>query len=80
MQAALRPLPSIGAAGCARDRSRPAPPRVYTVTFDGGNMLKRAWPLMTTTSSLLQGAHVVTAIVTEIGDGRQCDGPGFGGG
>ena len=52
------------------------PPRVYTVTFDGGNMLKRAWPLMTTTSSLLQGAHIVTAIVTESVTGVSATGLG----
>lgn len=64
VQAALRALPSIGASGCSVTVAA-GPPRVYTVTFDGGNMLKRALPAMTTTSSLLQGAHSVTVAVTE---------------
>jgi hypothetical protein len=75
VQAALNLLPSIGAAGCAVTVAA-GPPRVYTVTFSGGNMLKRAWPLMTTTSSLLQGAHVVTAIVTESVTGVSATGLG----
>jgi hypothetical protein len=64
VQAALRALPSIGALGVSVTVAA-GPPRVYTVTFDGGNMLKRAWPLMTTTSSMLQVAAPVTAVVTE---------------
>lgn len=64
VEAALVALPSIGAAGCTVSVAA-GPPRVYTVTFGGGNMLKRALALMTTTSSLLQGAHPVTVVVTE---------------
>ena len=75
VQAALIALPSIGTAGCSVTVAA-GPPRVYTVTFDGGNMLKRAWPLMTTTSSLLQGAHPVTAIVTESVTGVSATGLG----
>lgn len=63
VQAALEALPSIGTAGCSVTVAA-GPPRVYTVTFDGGNMLKRAQPAMTTTSSLLQGAHPVTVVVS----------------
>ena len=64
VQAALRLLPSIGASGVSVTVAA-GPPRVYTVTFDGGNMLKRAGPLMTTVSSMLQVAAPVTAVVTE---------------
>jgi len=64
VQAALVALPSIGASGCTVTVAA-GPPRIYTVTFDGGNMLKRALPAMTTTSSLLQGEHPVTAAISE---------------
>ena len=72
---ALRLLPSIGALGVSVTVAA-GPPRVYTVTFDGGNMLKRAWPMMTTTSSLLQIAHVVTAVVSESATGVNATGLG----
>lgn len=75
VQAALEALPSIGTAGCTVTVAA-GPPRVYTVTFDGGNMLKRAWPLMTTTSALLQGAHPVTAVVAESVTGVTATGVG----
>jgi hypothetical protein len=72
---ALRLLPSIGASGVSVTVAA-GPPRVYTVTFDGGNMLKRAWPLMTTTSALLQVAEPVTAVVTESVTGVSATGLG----
>jgi hypothetical protein len=64
VQAALRLLPSIGPAGVTVGVAA-GPPRVYTVTFGGTNMAKKAQPMMTTTSALLQGAHVVNAVVSE---------------
>lgn len=75
VQAALRLLPSIGASGVSVTVAA-GPPRVYTVTFDGGNMLKRAWPLMTTVSSMLQVAAPVTAVVTESVTGVSATGLG----
>src|SRR5574341_386570 len=66
MQTALRALPSIGASGCSVALAA-GPPRVYTVTFDGGNMAKLAVPLLTIESNtmLAAGATAVTVTVAE---------------
>lgn len=75
VEAALVALPSIGAAGCTVVLTA-GPPRLYTVTFGGGNMLSRALPPMTTITSLLQGANVVNVVVTESQAGVSASGLG----
>lgn len=75
VQAALRALPSIGALGCSVVLTA-GPPRLYEITFDAGNMAKRNVAAVTTTSSLLQGANVVNAVVTTTTPG--VDATGFG--
>lgn len=75
VQAALRALPSIGALGCTVTVAA-GPPRVYTVTFGGGNMTSLALPLMSIETSLLEGANVVDVIVTESVEGVTATGRG----
>lgn len=62
---ALNLLPSINAAGVSATLGA-GPPRVYTVTFDGGNMAKLAVPLFTIVDNLLTDAAVlpVNVVVT----------------
>lgn len=63
---ALNLLPSINAAGVSATLGA-GPPRVYTVTFDGGNMAKLAVPLITIVDNLLlDGAALpVNVVATE---------------
>jgi hypothetical protein len=66
MQTALLALGSIGAAGCSVTVAA-GPPRVYTVTFDGGNLAGVALPLITVESNTLvdAAAIAVDVIATE---------------
>lgn len=66
MQAALRLLPSIGSAGVTVTVAA-GPPRVYSVTFGGTNMAKKAQPLMTIEDNTMtaNGGGAVTITVAE---------------
>lgn len=66
LQTHLRSLGSIGALGCSVIVAA-GPPRVYTVTFDGANMGKRALDLMTIESNTMiaAGGTAVTVTVAE---------------
>lgn len=63
MQAALNTLPSIGTGGVAVTLGL----GVYTVTFSGANLAKRAQPLITVVESALldAGEAEVTLVVAE---------------
>lgn len=60
---ALRLLPSIGALGCTVVLAA-GPPRVYTVTFDGGNCAKTAMPALTIESNTMTAAGLTAVTVT----------------
>jgi hypothetical protein len=66
MQVALRLLPSIGSAGVTVSVAA-GPPRVYTVTFGGTNMAKKAQPLITVEDNTMtaNGGGAVTITVAE---------------
>jgi hypothetical protein len=77
VQAALRLLPSIGASGCTVALTA-GPPRLYQITFGGGNMAKLAVPAVTIEANTLTDAALIAVdvIVTTTTPGVTATGRG----